>query len=215
MMRTSLDVASGKPGPIPDELRALDGKLREGLDQADRLLESFLLLARAEHGSLPQPTTVSLPELVKTALEARQDAIRDASLEVEQTLAEVRVRGSETLLARMVGNLLDNAIRHNQARGWIRIETEGEPDRARLLVENGGAHLDPGDVAGLAQPFRRLATERTASRNGGVGLGLSIVAAIAAAHDGSLALRARPEGGLQVLVELPRSPRPAPAGAPA
>jgi signal transduction histidine kinase len=209
MMRTSLDVASAKPGPIPDELRALDGKLREGLDQADQLLESFLLLARAEHGSLRKPTAVSLPDLVTSALGARQDAIRDASLAVEQTLAEARVRGSEALLARMVGNLLDNAIRHNQARGWIRIETQGEPDRAWLVVENGGERLDPGDVAELAQPFRRLATERTASRNGSVGLGLSIVAAIAEAHGGNLRLEARAEGGLRVLIELPRAAAPA------
>jgi signal transduction histidine kinase len=209
MMRTSLDVASGKPGPIPDELRALDGKLREGLDQADQLLESFLLLARAEHGSLREPTTVSLPDLVKAALEARQDAIRAASLAVDQTLAEARVRGSEALLARMVGNLLDNAIRHNQARGWIRIETEGDPDRVRLLVENGGQRLDPGDVAELAQPFRRLATERTASGNGSVGLGLSIVAAIADAHGGNLRLDARTDGGLRISIELPGATAPA------
>ena len=49
MMRTSLDVATAKPEPIPPEVRRLDGKLREGLDQADRLLESFLVLARAQH----------------------------------------------------------------------------------------------------------------------------------------------------------------------
>jgi signal transduction histidine kinase len=215
MMRTSLDVASSKPGPIPDELRALDGKLREGLDQADRLLESFLLLARAEHGSLPDSTTVSLPDLVDTALEARREAIRDASLTVEKNLAQARVRGSEMLLARMVGNLLDNAIRHNRAHGWIRIEAQSEHARARLLVENGGERLDPGAVAELAQPFRRLGPARTASRNGSVGLGLSIVAAIAAAHDGNLQLHARPEGGLRALIELPRAPRPTPAGAPA
>jgi signal transduction histidine kinase len=209
MMRTSLDVASGKPGPVPDELRALDGKLREGLDQADQLLESFLLLARAEHGSLREPTTVSLPHLVTTALEAWQAAISDASLSVDQTLDEVRVRGSEALLARMVGNLVDNAIRHNQVRGWIRIKTEGKPDHARLLVENGGERLDPVDVAELAQPFRRLASERTVSPNGSVGLGLSIVAAIAEAHGGNVRLDARAEGGLRVVLELPRATAPA------
>ena len=51
MMRTSLDVATAKPGPVPPELTVLAGKLREGLDQADRLVENLLLLARAQHGA--------------------------------------------------------------------------------------------------------------------------------------------------------------------
>ena len=51
MMRTSLDVATAKPGPVPAELTVLAGKLREGLDQADRLVENLLLLARAQHGA--------------------------------------------------------------------------------------------------------------------------------------------------------------------
>ena len=63
------------------------------------------------------------------------------------------------------------------------------------MVENGGAVLDPAQVAGLGQPFRRLGADRTGP--GGAGLGLSIVAAIAEAHGGVLRLDARPEGGLR------------------
>jgi signal transduction histidine kinase len=55
MMRTSLDVATAKPGPIPPEVTVLAGKIREGLDQTDRLLESLLLLARAQHGARREP----------------------------------------------------------------------------------------------------------------------------------------------------------------
>lgn len=53
MMRTSLDVAVAKPAPIPAEVRTLDSKLREGLDQADRLLESFLILAAPSMAHAP------------------------------------------------------------------------------------------------------------------------------------------------------------------
>jgi signal transduction histidine kinase len=67
-------------------------------------------------------------------------------------------------------------------------------------------------VRELGQPFRRLAADRTSPRKG-VGLGLSIVAAIAAAHGGTLQLQARTEGGLRVVVELPHAPQPLPTGA--
>lgn len=125
----------------------------------------------------------------------------------------VRVVGSETLLARMVENVVDNALRHNERSGWIRAEMRSDGESARLVVENGGSRLEERKVKELGQPFRRLAADRTGSQKG-VGLGLSIVAAIAAAHGGSLQLHARAEGGLQVQIELPRVPARA-AGQPA
>ena len=74
--------------------------------------------------------------------------------------------------------------------------------RARLIVENGGQVLDPRQVDELSQPFRRLGADRIGTDKGS-GLGLSIVAAIAEAHDGRLSLLARPGGGLRVCVDLP------------
>jgi signal transduction histidine kinase len=214
MMRTSLDVATGKPGPLPPQLDALDAKLREGLEQADRLLESFLTLAHAQNGALTERTTVSLGELLSAAIEARADAVAEQRLTVEQRLGDINVAGSETLLARLVENVVDNAVRHNERSGWIRAETRSDGETARLVVENGGSRLEQRSVQELGQPFRRLAADRTDSQNG-VGLGLSIVAAIAAAHGGNLQLHARAEGGLRVQIELPRVSARAVAGEPA
>jgi signal transduction histidine kinase len=73
------------------------------------------------------------------------------------------------------------------------------------VVENTGPQLHDADVRQLGQPFRRLAADRTTT--GSVGLGLSIVAAIAAAHDGTLQLNARPEGGLRAVIDLPCATR--------
>ena len=78
---------------------------------------------------------------------------------------------------------------------------------ARLTVENGGPALDQRQVAQLGEPFRRLGADRTGSDSGS-GLGLSIVAAIASAHGGTVDLRARAEGGLLVTVTLPLAARP-------
>jgi signal transduction histidine kinase len=202
MMRTSLDVATGKPAGASVELTALEHKLREGLDQADRLVESFLTLARAQHGAVSDRATVELPSVAQAALDARRGAIAARGLSVQMALGPATVTGNRTLLAQMVENVLDNAVRHNQAGGWIRVHTESERARARVTVESGGAPLSAGAVAELAQPFQRIDGARRGSEHG-VGLGLSIVDAIAQAHGGALSLEAQPCGGLRVVIDLP------------
>ena len=204
MMRTSLDVATAKPGPVPLELIVLAGKLREGLDQADRLVENLLLLARAQHGAMDDQDTVPLGPLIAAATDARAGLIASMGLSVEHVPADrgAVVTGNPVLLGQMTANLIDNAVRHNHPGGWIRIQITRDGPVARMLVENGGPLLDPGTVTTLIQPFRRLGTDRTGSA-GGTGLGLSIAAAVAAAHGGTLRLYARQDGGLQAVIDLP------------
>ena len=114
----------------------------------------------------------------------------------------MRLAGSQALLYRMVDNVIDNAIGHNPDGGWVSVTTFAEGGCARLVAENGGEVVDQRQVDQLGQPFRRLGADRTGSDTGS-GLGLSIVAAVAAAHGGTLELRARPEGGLRMRV-VPR-----------
>jgi signal transduction histidine kinase len=212
MMRTSLDVAEAKSPPVSQDASVLAGKVREGLDQADRLVESFLVLARAQRGVMTDLTTVSLPQVVSAALAARTADTADMHLAARVELGSADVVGSQTLLARMVANLVGNAIRHNQPGGFIDVRTESDACAARLIVENGGALLDPDEVAQLSQPFKRLSAERTGFASG-VGLGLSIVASIVTAHRGTLDLQAGPEGGLRVVIELPQAGPPDANGA--
>jgi signal transduction histidine kinase len=114
------------------------------------------------------------------ALAARAGAITARNLTVQHNTGRdgAWVRGRQPLLARMVDNVLDNAIGHNRDGGWIRVDTSADPAAdptagaasgaglARLVVENGGAVLDQTEVAGLAQPFRRLGADRTGSGHG-------------------------------------------------
>ncbi|WP_127504194.1 sensor histidine kinase [Actinoplanes solisilvae] len=194
-MRASLDVAVAKPDPAPSTV-ALADRLRTQVDRVDHLLDGFLVLARAQHGAPADATTVDLGELIGAALHDRAVDIRRKSLSVKVDVASAtETRGSPALLARMVSNVVDNAVAHNEDGGWIGITTSG----TGLLVETGGPVLDQGRVDRLAQPFERLGAERTGSS----GLGLSIVSAIAAAHGGRLVLTARPEGGLRVAITLP------------
>lgn len=210
-MRTALDVALTKPQLVSQQqVKALDASLREDLDQADRLLESFLLLARAQQGALGEETSVLLTDIVGDAVARRGEAIAATGIELHHTPGPARVAGSGTLLARMVDNLIDNAVRHNVPGGLIDVTCEANRDTARLVVESSGPILDQAAVAQLTEPFQRLGTERTGSQNGH-GLGLSIVAAIAAAHGGTLTLYALEQGGLGAEITLPLAPDCQPA----
>jgi hypothetical protein len=205
MMRTSVEVAVAKRGQLPPQVTELAGKVTEGLDQADRLLENFLTLARAQYGARENQEAVCLGAVAARMLGERSGEIAAKAIRTQQEDSGTLITGNATLLGRMADNLIGNAIRHNDPGGWLRIQTHAGQTTVRLIVENGGDILDPGSVRELAQPFRRLAGDRTGSANG-TGLGLSIVAAIAAAHNGALHLHARPQGGLRAVVELPRAP---------
>ncbi|MFI0450094.1 sensor histidine kinase [Actinomadura sp. 6N118] len=202
-MRASLDVAMAKPGPLPPQTVTLADRIRHELDHVDRLLESFLTLARAQHAPVADESTLALGAVAAAALERRDDVIAELELQVDlETSPEARVRGSETLLSRLVENVIDNAVTHNRPGGWIRVRTAVREDLAELVVENGGPVLAQDDLADLTQPFRRLGADRTGSDRGS-GLGLSIVEAIAEVHGGTLGLLALPGGGLRVTVTLP------------
>jgi signal transduction histidine kinase len=202
MMRTTLDVAVAKPQGVPAQTRELDADLRLDLDHADRLLESFLVLARAQHHELVDQSPVALEQLIATALASRAGEIAASRIAVHTELTPARVLGSETLLARMVENVIENAVRYNQPHGSIGILLARDGENARLVIDSAGVILDDAAVAQLAQPFRRLGQDRTGSQNGH-GLGLSIVAAVAQAHGGALDLHALPQGGLRVELTLP------------
>jgi signal transduction histidine kinase len=200
-MRVWLDVALAKPAP--PHMMDLGDRLRHELDHLDRLLDGLLVLARAQQRSACDESTLPLDAVVSAALAERSSLISGKGLDVHhQECPAARVSGSETLLARLTGNVVGNAITHNEPGGWVRVRTEVAGGTARLTVENGGPVLDEGDVQALAQPFRRLGTERTGSDRGS-GLGLSIVAAIAEMHAGRLELHALAGGGFQVIITLP------------
>jgi hypothetical protein len=201
-IRASLDVAVAKPEPVP--VAVVADRLYGQLDQVERLLDGLLVLARVQHGDLPGTTALSLDAVAAASLADRADVIAARNLTVSHASdpGGARVAGSAELIRRMVDNVLDNAIVHNDAGGWIQVAVASHQAVTFLVVDNGGGVLDPGLARELAQPFRRLGADRTSSDRGS-GLGLSIVAAIAAAHRGTLELLPRPEGGLRVRIGLP------------
>ena len=205
VMRTEVDVALADPAASADDLREAAQVVRDATMRADRLVDSLLLLAESERMVGPAVRErVELPQVADQALSAVAAEVAERDLQVATSYGPSAVLGDRGLLERLAGNLVENAVRHNVAGGWVRVDTGTVEGRARIEVSNSGGVIPSGEVAGLFEPFRRHGTARTARR--GAGLGLAIVRAVAELHGGTVRASARPQGGLTVTVDLPRSP---------
>jgi signal transduction histidine kinase len=197
IMRTEVDVALGDPQASAEELRTMGEAVRDIVDRNERLIASLLLLARSE--AAPGPgEPVDLAALAADIITDLRAQAHDARVEVHDDLEPAWTQGDPALIERLVANLLDNGIHHNQPGGQLEVKTRSALGRAELWVRNGGDRIDPETAAQLVQPFRRLHRSE-----GGFGLGLSIVRSVAAAYGGTTTVTAPPEGGLAVLVQLP------------
>ncbi len=204
VMRTEVDVTLADPDADRAELRAMGERVRAATERADALVESLLVLARTEaqvRSGLEVREPVDLALAVPPALAALSAELQAAALRVELDLRPAFAAGDPGLLERMVGNLVENAVRHNTEGGWLRVRTGSGGGSCWLVADNTGVPLDPGTAGELLEPFWRGGAARSGRR--GAGLGLSIVSAVVAAHDGSVRVEPRPGGGLCVEVRLP------------
>lgn len=194
--RTLVEVALADPDASADSLRRVCQRVVASTEEQERLLDALLTLARSE-GGLASGEPVDLAVLAEDALLEREHRL--TAISIEASLEPAVVAGDPALLERLVGNLLDNAIVHNGGDApWIRIST-GEPDGVPTLrIANGGPVVAPAEVEELFEPFRRGVGERLTGDSGGLGLGLSIIRAVATAHSGAIEARALPEGGLEL-----------------
>ncbi len=205
VMRTEVEVALADPEASVEDLRAAAGVVRDATVRADRLVDSLLLLAQSERMTGPAVRErVELSDVAAQALSAVAGEVAERGLQVATSYGPGGALGDRGLLERLAGNLVENAVRHNVPGGWLRVDTGTVEGRARIEVSSSGAVIASGEVAGLFEAFRRHGTARTARR--GAGLGLAIVRAVAELHGGTARASARPDGGLVVTVDLPRSP---------
>ncbi|MFE0023737.1 sensor histidine kinase [Amycolatopsis sp. NPDC059021] len=197
--QTLLDVARNDPGRDTGELVE---RLNYVNSRAIDLTEALLLLSRADRRSFTrEPVDLSL--IAEEASETLLPLAEKRGLTIETSGDVAPVVGSHTLLLQLTTNLVHNAIVHNlPEQGIVRVMTGAYPHDVVLTVENTGKKLSPHLVSTLVEPFQR-GTERIRSDHAGVGLGLAIVKSIAQAHDGTLTLTPRLDGGLRVTVRLP------------
>ncbi len=212
VMSTEIDVTLADPKASAAELRRMADVVRGASQRANQLVESLLLLARTEARAGREFTVtgpVDLSDGARAGLRAVDERVRELNLQVATQLAAATVNGDATLLDRLAGNLIENAVRYNVAYGHVWVRTYATAESAYLQVANTGPELEAEDVPDLFEPFRR-GSDRTGTR--GSGLGLSIVQAVVTAHGGQVRARPRADGGLEITAILPVSvPRYGPA----
>jgi signal transduction histidine kinase len=214
LSRSLLEVSLAAPEATAGDLRETCRRVLESNRQEERLIEALLTLARSQRG-LDRRVGLDLAELAADRVESVGPAARALRCRIEADLGPAWIDGDAPLVERLVGNLLDNAIRHNTADGWASIRTGAPGGRPTLRVVNSGPVVPPDQLDALFQPFRRLARDRTATERDGPGLGLSIVAAIVTAHGADLRADPRPEGGLDISISFRRPTPESAAGRPA
>jgi signal transduction histidine kinase len=195
VMRATVDVVLDNPDSTPEDLRDMAADIRAAVDHAEHLIGALLILARNERG-LTVHDEVDLATIVEDVLDAATLADRRVHLVLEPAV----VSGDPVLVERLVANLVDNADRYTTDAGDIWISTRTVAGNCRLTVTNTGTLVSPADADRLFKPFQRL---NDRASHDGFGLGLTIVASIAAVHGGNARAHPREEGGLSVTVTFP------------
>jgi signal transduction histidine kinase len=199
--RTLVEVALADPNASVDSLRKMGKQVLAAGAQQERLIEALLILSRSQRG-LDRHEPIDLTNTIARTLHT----LEANGLTVTAELEAVSTSGDPRLIERLVANLLTNAARHNIPNGRVEIRTKTRAGRALLTVDNTGPLIPANELKRLFLPFQRLDSERTTG-TGGLGLGLSIVQAIATAHHAKLNAQARPNGGLHVEVSFPTQPQ--------
>jgi signal transduction histidine kinase len=206
--RTVMEVALGDPDASVASLRAAGERVLASGQQQERLIEALLTLARSQRG-LDSREPFDLRDIAKDVLAARAPEGEGEDPRLRCALRPAPSAGDERLAERLVINLVDNALRHNVPGGVVEVTTGTADGRASIVVSNTGPELSQSQIARIRRPFEQAHGRRSGGghnrggHSGGLGLGLSIVDAIATAHDATLDLRPRPGGGLVAEVRFP------------
>jgi signal transduction histidine kinase len=204
--RALLQVTLADAASTTGTWQAISRKLLASNAEQERLIEALLTLANSEAGT-GEREPADLASITSAALAAARPAISHLGLNVHASIQPAIFEGDRLLVQQLAANLIDNAVRHNIPGGDIQVATGTGSGHAVLSVTNSGEVIPPAEVDRLFQPFQRLGP-RPARRDGGHGLGLSIVRAVATAHRATIGARALPDGGLAIDVTFPPLPGP-------
>jgi signal transduction histidine kinase len=202
-MRGELEVAL-RGERRPEEYRAILGSVLEEVDHLISISESLTLLARLEAGELSlNRAEVDIGMIVERA--ARNARARAGSREVLYVGPEgdAALAADNKMVAIAVNQLLDNAIKHTPEETRVEARVLADESRVTVLVDDSGTGMSQDAIDHLFEHFYRSDAAR--SRTGAAGLGLTIAAAIASAHGGTISAQTSPLGGLRVILQIPRA----------
>jgi signal transduction histidine kinase len=187
--RTAAAVALQQPHRTEEEYRETLAIIEQQSTRLTRIVEDMFTLARADAGGYPvHRTLMYLDEIVDDVVRAAR-VLADAK-QVSIALATVQsasFSGDEELVRRLVGNLLDNAVRHAPARSTVQVHLKEEAGNYLLSVSDTGDGIPPESQPHIFERFFRGDVARTSS-TGGAGLGLALARWVARAHGGDVTL---------------------------
>jgi two-component system OmpR family sensor kinase len=184
----------------PDDLaRSMEGIARES-ERMSVLVDDLLLLARLDEGRPLERSPVDLDAVVSEAVETARAV--EPGRPIDCVLEPTPVLGDRVRLRQIVDNLLANARSHTPAGTPVHVTVGRENGSGVIEVRDEGPGMEPEQVERVFERFYRADPSR-ARTSGGVGLGLSIVAAVAEAHGGSVSARSEPGCGATFRIELP------------
>ncbi|ARN20208.1 ATP-binding protein [Piscinibacter gummiphilus] len=180
---------------LMDDEAARD-KLQQDLDAMQALVKEGVTYARTLHGETEPARRLDLDALLDSMVGDYQDTGHPVTLEGR---AGAPVTTRPQALRRVVGNLVDNALKY---AGDAQVKVEVASDHVVISVIDHGPGIPPDQLDAVLKPFHRVEGSRNRD-TGGTGLGLSIAHQLATAIGARLSLHNRPQGGLEVRVELP------------
>jgi len=201
LARALLQMRLRDPGATIESYRSTCEEVLAAEDQQEQLIDSLLVLARSQHGADEQEC-IDVAEVAGEVLEASQGRAAQSGIRLSASLGPAQARGDAGLVHRLVSNLVDNALRYNEPAAHVEVEVAARQGWSELRVANSGEIVPVGELERLLQPFPTVGSRRGTAGEG-LGLGLSIVAAVAKAHQAALEVSAGSEGGLSVVVRFP------------
>lgn len=202
VVRGQVEVLARNPDPSREEVVRVSGLVSQATRRMEVMVEDLLLLARSESCASLNLELLELEPLISAEVEATAfDDDREFSVG-EVTRRPVRI--DRELIARLLANLISNAVAHTAGGGRIQVSAVGQGDCIELRVDDDGPGVPEGERERIFDRFARLDQSRGSSL-GGSGLGLAIVRAIAEAHGGKARCADSPLGGARFEIELPAS----------
>lgn len=202
-IRGYTELSRRKPDQLPETAdSALDRVHSESLRMSS-LVDDLLLLARLDEGAVPAQETVDLSRIAIDAVSDIQVIGPDHEWRLELPDEPITISGDPDQIQQVLVNLLDNARTHTPAGTTVLTAVAIAPDSVRLTVRDNGPGIPPELLPSVFERFTRGDAARNRS-GGSTGLGLSIVAAVVSAHDGSVTVHSNP-GRTEFVVTFPRN----------
>ncbi|MCA1832951.1 MAG: sensor histidine kinase [Actinomycetota bacterium] len=186
----------------PEDLEKSMRRIEEESARMGTLVDELLLLARLDQGPQLERTPVDITTLARDAVEDARAVQPARPISFEANGRAIIVEGDEARLRMIAANLLSNALSHTPLETPVRVAVATDDSNAVLEVADEGPGLDGDEAEHVFDRFFRV-DEARSRHNGGVGLGLAIVAAVAKAHGGAVRLDSSPGAGARFTVLLP------------